>query len=69
MSAGYSKDGAFYFTKIESVMPAANKNLDEAKGFVVADYQDQLEKTLIKSLREAFKVEIKQDVFKSIVKK
>jgi peptidyl-prolyl cis-trans isomerase SurA len=66
---GYSKDGSFYFTKIESVTPATIKTLKESRGYVVADYQDQLEKTLIKSLREEYKVEVKEDILKAMVKK
>jgi len=69
VNSGYAKDGSFYFTKIETVTPASAKTLEEARGYVVADYQDELEKTLIKGLREAFKVEVKQDVLKSLVKK
>jgi peptidyl-prolyl cis-trans isomerase SurA len=69
VSNGYVKEGSFYFTKIESVNPATNKTLDEARGYIVADYQDELEKNLIKGLRESFKVEVKQDVFKGLIKK
>lgn len=69
VSAGYSKDGSSYFTKIEEVKPASNKSLEEARGYVVADFQDELEKTLIKELREKFKVEIKEEALKSLVKK
>ncbi len=68
LSKGYEKDGSFYFIKIEEVLPAETKSLDEAKGYVVADYQDALEKSLIKELRSQFKVEIKEDVLKSLKK-
>lgn len=69
VSNGYAKDGSFYFTKIETVTPATVKTLEEARGYVVADYQDALEKTLYKDLRQAFKVDVKEDVLKSLVKK
>ncbi len=68
ISKGYSKDGSFFFTKIESVTPASNKSLEEARGYVVADYQDQLEKDLIKSLRDDYKIEVNETVLKSLVK-
>ncbi len=66
---GYVKDGSSFFTKIESITPSTEKKLEEARGYVVADYQDELEKQLLKSLRESYKVEINQDVLKSLIKK
>jgi peptidyl-prolyl cis-trans isomerase SurA len=68
ISKGYEKDGSFYFTKIEEVLSAENKTLDEARGYVVADYQDALEKSLIEDLRKKFKVEVNKEVFKSLQK-
>ncbi|MCP4439178.1 MAG: peptidyl-prolyl cis-trans isomerase [Aureispira sp.] len=68
MNDGYSKDGSSYFTKIENVVPPSPKSLEEARGYVVADYQDSLEKDLIKELREEYKVEIVDAVFKSLIK-
>lgn len=68
VSKGYDKDGSFYFTKIEEVLPSENKSLDEARGYVVADYQDALEKSLIEDLRKEFKVEVKKEVLKSLQK-
>jgi peptidyl-prolyl cis-trans isomerase SurA len=55
--------------KIESVTPATSKTLEEARGYVVADYQDQLEKDLISTLRKEYKVEIDENVLKGLVKK
>jgi peptidyl-prolyl cis-trans isomerase SurA len=69
VSKGYIKDDVFYFAKIESVSPATSKSLEEARGYVVADYQDQLEKDLISSLRKDYKVEINETVLKGLVKK
>lgn len=68
VSKGYDKDGSFYFTKIEEVLPSENKSLDEARGYVVADYQDALEKSLIEDLRKEFKIDVKKDVLKSLQK-
>jgi peptidyl-prolyl cis-trans isomerase SurA len=69
VSKGYSKEDVFYFVKIESVTPATSKTLEEARGYVVADYQDQLEKDLISTLRKEYKVEIDENVLKGLVKK
>lgn len=69
MSNGFTKDGSTFFTKIENVIPPAPKSLEEARGYVVADYQDALEKDLIKELRAEYKVEIIDTVFKGLIKK
>lgn len=69
LSKGYTKEDVFYFAKIESVSPATSKSLEESRGYVVADYQDQLEKDLINSLRKDYKVEINENTLKGLVKK
>lgn len=69
ISKGYTKDGSFYFTKIDEIIPATSKSLDEARGYIVADYQDQLEKSLITTLRNDYKVQVDEDVLKSLIKK
>ncbi|EJF53913.1 parvulin-like peptidyl-prolyl isomerase [Saprospira grandis DSM 2844] len=69
MNKGYTKDGSYYFIKIEEVIPASNKSLDEARGYVVADFQDQLEKDLILSLREEYEIKINKEALNKIVKK
>ena len=69
LSKGYTKEDVFYFAKIESVSPATSKSLEEARGYVVADYQDQLEKDLINTLRKDYKVEINENTLKGLVKK
>jgi peptidyl-prolyl cis-trans isomerase SurA len=68
VSKGYAKDKSSYFTKIEEIIEPSVKTLEEARGYVVADYQDSLEKELIKSLKEKFEVKINDDVLKSMVK-
>jgi peptidyl-prolyl cis-trans isomerase SurA len=46
------------FTKIEEIVKPSEKTLAEAKGYVVADYQDFLEKEWVKQLRETYPVKI-----------
>lgn len=57
------------FNKIEDTIPASKKSLKESKGYVISDYQDQLEKTWINSLKSKFKVDINKKVFKSLIAK
>lgn len=55
------------FNKIEKTYPAAKKSLKESKGYVISDYQDQLEKEWIKSLRTKYDVNISKKVLKNLI--
>ena len=57
------------FKMIESLVPPTPKSLSEARGYIVADYQDQLEKEWVASLRNLYTVQINDQVFKSLIKK
>lgn len=57
------------FTKIEKIVPPTNKTLKEARGYVVADYQDHLEKEWVEKLRKEYDVKINKRVFNKLVKK
>ena len=56
------------FLKIEDILPTTNKTLGDARGYVIADYQDQLERQWVEELRKNYKVNIDQKVFNSLVK-
>ncbi|MEL7221180.1 MAG: peptidylprolyl isomerase [Bacteroidota bacterium] len=56
------------FLKIEEIMDETNKTLAEARGYVIADYQDQLERQWVADLRKNYKVDIDQKVFRSLIK-
>ncbi len=62
------RDKSLNFMKIEEVLPPGEKTLSEARGYVVADYQDFLEKDWVKSLKENYKVKVNQGVFDGLVK-
>ncbi|MEL6922738.1 MAG: peptidylprolyl isomerase [Bacteroidota bacterium] len=62
------KDNSMHFTKIEKIVPPTEKTLKEARGYVVADYQDYLEKQWIETLRDNYKVEINKGVFEELIK-
>lgn len=57
------------FMKVEQIMPPTAKTLAECRGYVVADYQDYLEKQWLESLRRDYNVQVNRDVLKSLVKK
>lgn len=52
-----------YFKSIE---PARTKRLDEIKGIVISDYQSQLEKEWIESLRNKYSFTVNKEVLHSI---
>jgi len=59
----------YMFRKVESIMPAGLKSLDEARGYIIADYQDHLEMVWVDELKRKYDVQVNQDVFKSLVKR
>lgn len=59
-------DGRKSFVLIKSLVQAENKALDEARGLVIADYQNQLEKQWIESLRTKYKVAVDSAVLESV---
>lgn len=63
------RDQSSNFLKIEKILPKSPKTLKEARGYVVADYQDHLEREWVKELKNTYKVEINQEVFEGLIKK
>ncbi|MEY3053029.1 MAG: hypothetical protein RLY31_2814 [Bacteroidota bacterium] len=63
------KQRVFIFFRVEEVIPPGLKSLQEARGYVVADYQDFLEKQWLDGLRKSYKVKIYDKVFQSLVSK
>ncbi|MCY7410460.1 MAG: peptidylprolyl isomerase [Chitinophagales bacterium] len=62
-------DSVIRIMHIEQLLPPAPKPLNEVKGYVVADYQENLEKNWIAQLRQKYPVTINEQVFKSLIKK
>jgi peptidyl-prolyl cis-trans isomerase SurA len=58
----------FKIVKIEKLLEPRMKTLDEARGYVVADYQDYLEEQWVEELRETYEVDINRKVFKKLIK-
>lgn len=61
-------DGSITFVKLNKVIPPTPKTLDEARGYVISAYQDQLEKEWIEELHKKYPVSIDQKVFNSMVR-
>ena len=62
-------NGAVEILKVINLIPVMPKPLEEARGYVVADFQEKLEKDWIQSLREKYPVHINEDVLTTIIKK
>lgn len=56
------------FMKIEEILPVTNKTLEEARGYVIADYQDHLQRQWVEKLETEYKVEVDRKVFESLIK-
>lgn len=54
---------------VERVLPPQTKSLDEARGYIIADYQDQLEKEWVASLQKKYPVKVEETVLRSLIKK
>ncbi|GAB5564935.1 MAG: peptidylprolyl isomerase [Winogradskyella sp.] len=64
----YSHNGAFHIIDIKSVLPAGPKTLEEAKGSVISDYQEDIEKKWIESLYNRFEIKVDKKALKAVKK-
>ncbi len=62
------KQRSYHFIKIEEVLPPGPKTLEEARGYVVADYQDKLEAEWVEQLRQKYEVKVNEAVFKKLIR-
>jgi len=56
------------FFKIEKILPVSPKALDESRGYIIADYQDFLEKEWVDNLKNKYPVQIIKNIFEGLVK-
>ncbi len=59
---------SYNFRLITELLPAGHKSLEEARGYVIADYQDHLEMLWVDELRNKYPVNVNQDVFNKLLK-
>ncbi len=57
------------FKKVEEIYPASKKTLKESRGYVISDFQDQLEKDWISMLKNKYDISIKKKVLKGLISK
>lgn len=63
------RDLSHNFLKVEKILPPSPKTLKEARGYVVADYQDHLEREWVKELKQTYNVKVDQEVLQTLIKK
>lgn len=64
-----NEEGVYTVVMVHKIYPEAKqKSLDEARGFVVADYQDYLEKKWNEELKAKYPVKVDERTLKSIIK-
>jgi peptidyl-prolyl cis-trans isomerase SurA len=56
------------FSRLENIIPPADKKLKEARGYIVADYQDYLEQQWLTQLRSDYVVKIDYAVLETLIK-
>jgi peptidyl-prolyl cis-trans isomerase SurA len=63
-----SSENTSYFHTIVEHKPQRIKELEETRGFVIADYQSYLETKWIENLRKKYPVKLREDIFLKMVK-
>lgn len=64
----YEINGKFYIVKVSEIIPSSPKALDEAKGIITSDYQVELEKEWIESLKAKHPIKIYTEVLYNLNK-
>ena len=63
-----TRTSTFKFYKFEEMMAPEIKDLSEARGYVIADYQDYLEGEWVKRLEKEYKVKVNEKVFERLIR-
>ena len=60
--------GTTKLMRVVEIVPPKQKSLEEARGYIIADYQDYLEKEWVEELMKEYEIEVNQEVLSSIIK-
>jgi peptidyl-prolyl cis-trans isomerase SurA len=66
LSKIYEQNDAYHLVKVNRVIPKTIKSFEESKGNVINDYQNEIEKNWVQSLKEQFKVVINKNVLAKV---
>jgi peptidyl-prolyl cis-trans isomerase SurA len=64
-----ASEGTAGLLKIERILPEQVKTLEEARGYVIADYQETLERRWVQELEKEFPVEVNREIFLSLIRR
>ncbi|NRR90819.1 peptidylprolyl isomerase [Winogradskyella undariae] len=62
----YENHDAFHVIDVKTIIPAGQKTLEEARGNVISDYQEEIEANWINDLYERFKIDVNQATLDAI---
>ncbi|EDM43162.1 possible peptidyl-prolyl cis-trans isomerase [unidentified eubacterium SCB49] len=68
VSKPYEQHGNFVIVNVKDIIPSRVKLYDEVKGGVISDYQKQVEKEWMESLRDKHKVEVNKKTLNKVKK-
>jgi peptidyl-prolyl cis-trans isomerase SurA len=64
-----SPEKKYVITQVYNILPEKPRAFEECRGYVVAGYQESLEKKWLEDLKKKYPVSVNKDVFESLVKK
>ncbi|MDC7996279.1 peptidylprolyl isomerase [Altibacter sp. HG106] len=64
----YNENGSFIVVAVSEILAPGPKQLEEVKGRVLSDYQQELERAWMESLRKKYPVKMNQKVLKKVKK-
>ena len=62
------KGDYFFVTRVNKVLPAGDKTLEECKGKAINDYQQYLEENWVSDLKKEFTINVNKTVFEKVKK-
>ncbi|MEZ4857196.1 MAG: peptidylprolyl isomerase [Flavobacteriaceae bacterium] len=68
LSKIYEGDTTFTLLQVNAIVPPGPKKMEEVKGRVISDYQNEVEKNWVQSLKEKYEVEVNNNTLKKIKK-
>ena len=66
ISKVYFQNNVYYVVKVTKLIPESFRTLDEARGMVINDYQQEVEKNWINNLKSKYEVTINKDVLRKV---
>lgn len=68
LSSSQKEGEKLKYIKVDSILPTSVKSLSEARGYIIADYQEYLEQEWVKDLKASYPIKFNETVFKTLIK-